>query len=51
MGQTHFGWGPKWHRNMTHTMMELGYLSDPPAPNLLVIQEHTGCSSGGVLDS
>lgn len=31
--------------------MELGYLSDPPAPNLLVIQEHTGCSSGGALDS
>lgn len=32
MGQIHFGWGPKWHRNMTQTMMELGYLSDPPAP-------------------
>lgn len=31
--------------------MDLGCLSDPPAPNLLVIQEHTGCSSEGALDS
>lgn len=33
----------------SHTM-ELGYLSDPLAPNLVIYQEHTGCSSRGALD-
>lgn len=33
----------------SHTT-ELGYLSDPPAPNCVIYQEHTGCCSRGALD-
>lgn len=52
MEQIHFGWGPKWHRNLTQVIEQSwGIFLILQHLNLLVIQEHTGCSSRGALDS